>query len=200
MTENNEGSTATAMEEPKVIVRDRRFWVDKDVVPTDAKKLEESVPTYLENLKKQLEQKDLKLKDVIDSLKEEQENFKKRVQRDIDNRVDQTKMKLISGLIPALDNLGRAIEAAEKAHNFESLMEGIKMVLVQFKNSLKECGAEEIVETGRPFDPKTDEAVQIEGVTEKEKDNQVLACLAPGYRLGDKIIRPAQVKIGRVQS
>lgn len=198
MIKQDNGNKMATTEEPKVIVRDRRFWVDKEVVPTDEKKLEESVPTYLENLKKQLEQKDLKLKDVIDSLKEEQENFKKRVQRDIDNRVDQAKMKLLAGLIPALDNLGRAIEAAEKAHNFESLMEGIKMVHVQFKDSLKECGAEEIAGTGRPFDPKTDEAVQLEAVSEKEKDNLVLACLAPGYRLGDKIIRPAQVKIGKI--
>lgn len=184
-------------EEPKIIVRDKRYWVDQDVVPTEAKELEERVPSFLDGLKSQLAQKDKKLQEVISSLKEEQENFKKRVQRDIDNQVDQIKMKLISRLLPALENLGRAIEAGESAHNFESLLQGIKMVEVQFKDCIKECGVEEIIPADRPFDPKTDEAVHLVPVNEKEKENFVLACLAPGYRLGDKIIRPAKVSIGK---
>lgn len=195
-TEKNNGGNHKE-EGPKIIVRDKRYWVDQDVVPTEAKELEERVPSFLDGLKAQLAQKDKKLQEVISSLKEEQENFKKRVQRDIDNQVDQIKMKLISRLLPALENLGRAIEAGEKAHNFESLLQGIKMVEVQFKDCIKECGVEEIMPVDRPFDPKTDEAVHLVPVAEKEKENFVLACLAPGYRLGDKVIRPAKVSIGK---
>ncbi len=184
-------------DEPKVIVKDRRFWVDKDVVPTDAKKLEERLPTFLERMKTQLGQKDKKLQEVVGSLKEEQENFKKRVERDIDTQVAMAKMKLVSSLLPALDNLGRSIVAAESAHSFDSLMEGIKLVNAQFKDCLKDCGVEEIDSADRPFNPKTDEAVQMVPVEDKEKDNVILACLESGYRLGDKIIKPAKVTVGK---
>jgi molecular chaperone GrpE (heat shock protein) len=183
--------------EPEIIVRDKRYWVNDGVVPTDAKKLEERVPSFLDGLKSQLAQKDKKLEEVIVSLKEEQENFKKRVQRDIENQVDQIKMKLLSSILPALENLGRAIESGESTHNFESLLEGIKMVEGQFRDCVRECGAEEIQAVDRPFDPKTDEVVHLVPVKEKEKENFVLACLAPGYRLGDKVIRPAKVSIGK---
>ncbi len=182
---------------PKIIVRDKRFWVDKDVIPSDAKKLDERLPTYLENLKVQLGNKDTKLQEVILSLKDEQQSFKKRIEKDIENQFNQMKRKLISNLLPASGNLDRAIESAENTHNFESLMEGIKMVNVQFKQCLKDCGAEEIDTSNRAFDPKTDEAVQVVPVEDKEKDNVILACLEPGYRLGDKIIQPAKVKVGK---
>jgi len=194
---NGPGRENKASAGPEVIVRDKRFWLKEDLVPTEGEKLDQRVPTFLENLKSQLSQKDHKLQETIDSLREEQGNFKKRVERDIDKQVEQIKMKLIASLLPALDNLGRAMEAAESAHNFDSLLKGIQMVQLQFKDCLRECGAEEIQPENRPFDPKTDEAVQLITVKEREKNNLVLQCLVPGYRLGDKIIRPAQVAIGR---
>lgn len=193
----DENKKTDAEDAPKIIVRDRRFWMNDEVTPTESKELDERLPSYLERIKSQLDVKDKKLQEVIASLKEEQENFKKRVERDIDNRVSQVTMKLISGFLPALINIGRAIESGESTRNFDSLLEGIKMVKSQFQNCLKECGVEEISDADRPFNPKTDEAVQVVPVEEKEKDNIIINCLEPGFRLGEKVIRPAQVQVGK---
>ena len=85
---------------------------------------EERLPSYVEKLKKEAEEKDKKLKEYIAAYKEktaEDDEFRKRLEKDNDVRLDQFKANLFSRLVPILDNLNRAIEASNLNHDFDGL-------------------------------------------------------------------------------
>jgi molecular chaperone GrpE len=123
-------------------------------------------------------------------------NFRARVER------DSARMKALAAegaamnLIPVLDNLDRAIESAE-AMEGEPLLEGVKMVRAQFFAVLQSMGLEEIPAAGNPFNPEFHEAVLVFPVDHPDEGGKVIEVLQKGYRLGDKIVRPSKVRVGR---
>jgi molecular chaperone GrpE len=95
-------------------------------------------------------------------------------------------MHVILRLLPFLDNL-------EKAELFIK-DPGLKMIKDQFMQTIKEMGVEEIDVMGKEFDPHTAEAIDI---VEGEKDDIVVEVFEKGYKLGQKILRPAKVKVSK---
>ena len=126
------------------------------------------------------------------------ENFKKRAARERQEAIKFANASLLEKLIPALDNLDMALAAANNAesHSLESLKTGLAMIYNQLKSALAETGLEEIDATNQPFDPNLHEAVSHQ-VSAELPEGQVLQQLRKGYKLRERLIRPASVVVAR---
>jgi len=126
------------------------------------------------------------------------ENFKKRAARERQDAIRFANASLFEKLIPALDNFDMALAAAQNAEggSVESLKAGITMIHTQLKNALAEAGLEEIDAANQPFDPNLHEAVSQEESAETP-EGQVVRQLRKGYKLRERLIRPASVVVAR---
>jgi len=126
------------------------------------------------------------------------DNYRKRVAREKEELARFTSERVVAALLPALDNLERAIEAAQ-AHGAEnsSLLEGITQVYNQFRRTLMEFGLQEVIAgAGQPFDPNLHEAVsQVDSAAHAE--GHVIEQLQRGYKLADRLLRPARVVVSK---
>jgi molecular chaperone GrpE len=124
-------------------------------------------------------------------LQAEFENYRKRVERDAQTIVKFAHEDLLVRLLPVLDEMDVAADALSGEAG-----QGVRMVRDNLAKALREAGLQEISALGRPFDPYLMDAV--EHVTEKDsKDGIVKKVLRKGYRLHDRILRPAQVSVTR---
>ena len=107
------------------------------------------------------------------------------------------KAKFISTLLPVMDNLNRAIDAADldKAPR-EAILDGIRGIANSFQSALANAGVEPIESVGEEFNPEFHEAVDTEE-TDAEMDGRVIEEYSRGFRMGDRLLRPARVKVGR---
>ena len=121
------------------------------------------------------------------------ENSRKRVARDQESLVARAHERLVKELLPVLDDLERALEAAE-AHEEAELEEGVALVTRSFADVLRKEGLEEVPTDGR-FDPHVHEALLSQ--PSEVEEGIVIEVLQKGYRLGDRVIRPARVVISR---
>jgi molecular chaperone GrpE len=117
------------------------------------------------------------------------ENYRKRVARDQESLVARAHERLVKELLPVLDDLERALAAAEE-HEEAKLEEGVRLVHRSLRDALTREGLAEIETNGR-FDPHVHEAL-VSQPSEAE-EGSVLEVLQKGYRLGDHVIRPARV-------
>ena len=127
---------------------------------------------------------------TLQRLQADFENYRKRAQRDQDALVARAGERIVKELLPVLDDLERALEAAEQ-HEEAKLEDGVRLVHRALADVLRKEGVEEI-ETGGAFDPHVHEALLAqpgEGVDA----GHVLQVLQKGYRLGDRVVRPARV-------
>ena len=157
----------------------------------------------VERLKQEAEEKDTRLREYIAAYKEksgENDDFRKRLEKDNDVRLDQFKANLFSRLVPILDNLNRAIQAAGSNKDFESLNQGVEMVAKQFARELKNNEVTQIDTQNRKFNPETDEVVMTEDTTDPEQDNTIVQELEPGYIFKDKLIKAAKVKVAHLKT
>jgi molecular chaperone GrpE len=119
------------------------------------------------------------------------ENYRKRVARDAALAQDRGVAKLSKELLPALDNLDRAIEAAEDE---DPLLAGVRLVRSEIAAALARVGIEAFTPLGEPFDPNQQEAMAQQPV-EGAASGTVAEVYQDGYRMGDTIIRPARVLV-----
>jgi molecular chaperone GrpE len=119
------------------------------------------------------------------------ENYRKRVARDQEGLVARAHERLVKELLPVLDDLERALAAAEE-HEEAKLEEGVRLVHRELADALEREGLAEI-ETAGVFDPHVHEALLSQPSDEQE--GSVLEVVQKGYRLGDRVLRPARVVI-----
>ena len=131
------------------------------------------------------------LVDRLQRLQAEFENYRKRATRDQDALVARAHGRLVKELLPVLDDLGRALEAAEQ-HEEATLEDGVRLVHRQLVDVLAKEGLTEI-ETDGVFDPHVHEALLSQ--PSDAETGTVLEVLQKGYRLGDHVLRPARVTI-----
>jgi molecular chaperone GrpE len=126
------------------------------------------------------------------------ENFKKRAARERQDAVKFANESLLQKLIPILDTFDMALTAATNAKEgtAQSLQTGVSMILSQFRNTLTEAGLEEIDATGKPFDPNFHEAVSQQETAEVP-EGHVAQQLRRGYKLKDRLLRPATVIVAK---
>jgi molecular chaperone GrpE len=130
------------------------------------------------------------------SLKKETENFRDRTSRNMERRFQQKHARLLLKFIDILDNLDRALEAAQSSWAGQPLLEGMILVRTQLLQTLKAEGLERIPVLGMPFDPHVSEAVGTQPVSEPDQEHLVVKELMRGYRLHGKIARASRVVIG----
>jgi molecular chaperone GrpE len=197
----NKKTTSKKEEVPEINVVDRRSaMLEEDELETIQ---EERLPSYVERLKQEAEKKDKKLKDYIAAYKDktaEDDSFRKRLEKDNDVRLDQFKANLFARLVPILDNLNRALQAANDNRDFDGLNQGVEMVSKQFSRELKNNDVEIIDTRNRKFNPKTDEIFLTEATDDPEMDNMIVQELEPGYIFKDKLIKAAKVKVANLKT
>lgn len=122
------------------------------------------------------------------------ENYQKRVKRDQAEERKYATTGLAGDLLPTLDNLERAIQAARKAGDEGPLVQGVAMVQTMLLDVLRRHGITRIEAQGQPFDPNLHQAV-VQQPTAEMPPQTVAAVLEQGYRLHDRVLRPAQVAV-----
>jgi molecular chaperone GrpE len=128
----------------------------------------------------------------------ELDNFRKRATRERQDAVRFASQSLIEKLLPVLDSFDMAMTAVNNPSqgSLEALRQGLILVHTQLKNTLGEAGVQEVVATGQSFDPNLHEAVGHED-SNTVPEGQVLQQLRKGYRLHDRLIRPATVIVAK---
>jgi molecular chaperone GrpE len=127
------------------------------------------------------------------------ENYRKRIERDRTENYNRMVGDVVSKLLPVLDNLRRALDAEEilqanESEEFRHFLNGVDLIYKQLHGVLEGLGLQPVAALGEQFDPHVHEAVVTEQTEEYEPDT-VIQEIVPGYRLGEKLLRPAIVKV-----
>lgn len=129
----------------------------------------------------------------------ELEAAKARVERDAKRAQDEMKQRLVMQLLPVLDNLDRTISAAQQRRDAPTVVEGAHLVRRQLVGVLEGYGVRRIDARGLRFDPAMHEAISMVQIDDPRHDRTVIDQLEPGYALGDRLLRPARVVVGRAR-
>jgi len=152
-----------------------------------------TTPTTKAELEEQLAALEAERDERLNDLKRvaaDFENYRKRVARDQESLVARAHERLVKELLPVLDDLERALSAAEE-HEEAKLEDGVRLVHRELADALQREGLAEIETNGR-FDPHVHEAL-LSQPAEDAESGAVLQVLQKGYRLGDVVVRPARV-------
>jgi len=122
----------------------------------------------------------------------ELDNYRKRAAREIDEHRRYANLPLIRDLLPVLDNLERAIAAAENARDVAGLLEGVKLADRQFEDALARHHCLRIPALDAPFDPNLHHAI-AQQPSDRVPPGTVVLVSEAGFRLHDRVVRPAQV-------
>ncbi|MBM7569612.1 nucleotide exchange factor GrpE [Aquibacillus albus] len=126
----------------------------------------------------------------------EYDNFRKRTQREKESDLKYKSQSIVTELLPVVDNFERALNVELKDESANSFVEGMEMVYRQLTDTLKKEGVEEIKTEGEQFDPHLHQAVmQVED--DQYDSNVIVEELQKGYKLKDRVIRPAMVKVNQ---
>ena len=163
-------------------------------------------PSYVEELEARTKAAEQKVQEVqvrFDQLRQqlqrETDETRQRLNRSADERAAAEKGRFISSLLPVIDGLDLAIEAASEKASHEAILDGIRGIATSFQNALTSAGVEPISSIGEPFDPQLHEAVDtVEANSEME--GKVVAEYGRGFRIGERLLRPARVQVGRAGS
>ena len=177
---------------------------DTDKGPRERADNEASGPVFAELLatRAELKRKEAEVDDLRDKFARRQadfENFRKRVERERSETYNRATADLVTKLLPVLDNLRRALDTeasveASESDEFRHFLSGVDLIYKQLGGLLETLGVKTVPSVGEPFDPHVHEAVVTEESDAHEPDT-VLQEIVRGYRLGDKLLRPALVKV-----
>jgi molecular chaperone GrpE len=151
----------------------------------------------VEEIKAKLEEKSKQCEDYFDKLQRtaaEFDNFKKRTVKEKEALYSDATSEVVAAFLPVVDNLERAIEAANKDVNANSLKEGVELVYRQMKDVLQKLNVEVIEAVGNEFDPNLHNAVSHVD-DEQYGNNIIIEEFQKGYMLKDKVIRYSMVKV-----
>lgn len=154
----------------------------------------EEVTQELEERVAELEDENSELENLAKKHKADFENYKKKQDEREQRWKKQAQQELAEDLISVIDNLERAILAADED---SSIVSGVKMVSDQLLEALEKRGLERIDAEGEEFDPELHNAVETR---EHEEERKVLEQKKPGYRHGEKLLRPAEVVVSEASS
>jgi len=192
-------------EQPEVRVTDRRrIYLDDEGEHTNTEVEQPSLkPKYVEELEartkaaeRQVQEVQSRFDQLRQQLQRETDETRQRLNRAADERAAADKARFIASLLPVVDDLYRAIQAGEEGAGPDSLLEGIKRTANSFESSLANANVESVSAVGEAFNPELHEAVDTVEV-DPEMDGRVIEEYSRGFRIGDRLLRPARVKVGR---
>jgi len=148
---------------------------------------------------KRVEAENAEIKDQLTRRQADFENYRKRVDRERSETYNRVNADVATKLLPVLDNLKRALEAeasveSSESDEFRHFLSGVDLIYKQLNGVLETMGVKPVPAVGEQFDPHIHEAVVTEATDDYEPDT-VMQEMVTGYRLGDKLIRPALVKV-----
>jgi molecular chaperone GrpE len=181
-----------------VKVVDRRWWARGD--DGDAPVERSTKPTYVEELERLLAEKDRIAQEYIAKYRQAASEFEEsrlRLRREIAKDIERGRREILADLLDVVDNLDRAIEAASRSASSDALLQGVEMVRRQFLSKLEGLGVRRIETEGAAFDPARHEAVSTVPTARAEEDGRVVGVIRHGYTIGDDVLRPASVAVGK---
>src|SRR4051812_37737269 len=186
-------------DEIPVKVVDRRWWARADdgsaAEPSGASK-----PTYVEDLERQLAEKDRIAQEYIAKYRQAASEFEEsrlRLRREISKDIERGRREILADLLEVVDNLDRALDAARQSPSPNALLEGVEMVRRQFLSKLEGLGVKRIDVAGVEFDPSKHEAISTIPASSPQEDGRVVGVVRHGYTIGDDVLRPASVAVAK---
>jgi molecular chaperone GrpE len=140
-----------------------------------------------------------KLRDQLLRTAADFDNYRKRSKRDVDDARQRGKDEVIRDLLPVFDNLERALHSATGVSEASSVIEGVRMVLKLFEDTSERLGLQRVKTIGERFDPAVHEALQ-QMESPDHPPGTIMAEITPGYRFGERLVRPAMVVVARKPS
>ena len=198
--EEKEKEQNSEAESPDFQVIDKRQFmnldtIDKETLPEEKPRY----PTYVEELMARVAETERKFQEKKKQIDEEIGRTKARLEADFDRKLGLEKQKILLPFLEILDNLRRALDSVSKTGEVEHMVEGIQMTLNLFLAKLQAAGVEPIPVSDQPFDPNVAEAVGTVAVTDPSQDGTVVEELQTGYLMDGLLLRPAQVRVGRLE-
>jgi molecular chaperone GrpE len=186
-----------------VKVVDRRRWREDGEANPAAAEPRPLKPTFVEELEQRLAQAEKQTQDTLTKYREaahEFEDARARMRKELAKEAERNRRDVLAGFLEVVDNLDRAIDAAHKAGTAatDPLLHGVQMVRQQFLSKLEGFGVKRIESEGLPFDPLLHEAVTTVPAPDAASDGRILGVVAQGYRIGDDVLRPALVAVGKL--
>ncbi len=181
----------------EIKVIDKRFWL-KDDGDIDLKDFEFDLkPKYVKQLEDRVKIVEERFKERVEEFRSETKKIHERLEREFNRRLQEEKMKVALDFIEIFDTLEKALEMVDEKTTVESLKEGMKLTLNMFYKKFKDVGIEDIGRVGEEFNPQFHEAVATEKVEDEEMDMKIVEVFKKGFKVNDRVIRPALVKVGR---
>lgn len=191
-------SNPSEMESEDLVAEPEDLFADDDVEDlTGGPDTAELIATRSEL--KRVEGENAELKHQLARRQADFENYRKRVERERSETYNRVVADVAAKLLPVLDNLKRALDAeasveGSESDEFRHFLSGVDLIYKQLNGVLEAFGVKPIAAVGERFDPHIHEAVVTEATDDYEPDT-VMQEIVAGYRLGDKLIRPALVKV-----
>ena len=183
-----------------VKVVDRRRWREDGEANPEAAPPASLKPTYVEELEQRAAKAEQQSQEVIAKYRQashEFEDARARMRKEVAKDAERSRREVFVSLLEVVDNLDRAIGAAK---GDDPLLQGVRMVRDQFLAKFEGFGVKRIPSEGQLFDPLLHEAVTTVPAPDAASDGRVLGVIAHGYRIGDDVLRPALVAVGRASS
>jgi molecular chaperone GrpE len=190
-TSNNEGD-----EEVEVVQQQQQQ-------PSPQEDKEQEYIVHLENELSQAEAESQRAKKEADNnlnklryLMADFDNYRKRMERQIESKINQGKAELILKFVSIHDDLSRAIETAKQGKSDQVVIQGLEGILRNVETLFDAEGVKEIETTGTPFDPNIHDAISFK-YDDTVPENTVIAEIRKGYMMSDKVLRPSLVEISK---
>lgn len=167
---------------------------------TDDQKVEQAEMNQIDTLVRQLAEEKEKVekeKKEYLFLMAEFDNFRKRTLKEKGELIKNAAEKVLSGLLPIVDDFERGIEANKSIDDAQTVKEGMELIYNKLLKYLEQNGVKAMETTGKPFDPETQEAIAMVPADDESKKDTVIDTPTKGYMLNDKVLRHAKVVVAQ---
>lgn len=194
------------MDEQKINIQENEADKQNNGEPVNSEEInnsqEENATTESENTEHEdplakAEEKIEQLKDQLLRQAAEFDNYRKRTIKEKSELILNGGEKVISALLPIMDDLERAADNFEKTDNIETLKEGVNLIISKLEKTLSGQGLQKIDAIGKEFDTDFHEAIALIPATEDSQKGLVIDCTQTGYTLNNKVIRHAKVVVAQ---
>ena len=181
-------------------VRDRRYWATGETDEDQAEAPRADRPSFVVQLEARVEAAESQLREYIGARKVEQsdlQDLRERLQREHGEELARARGRVVAELLDLIDDLERAEQAAGDGGSLEALLEGVGMVRSTMFARLSDMGLTRVAALGQDFDPERHEAVSV-APCDESLQGKVLQVVQEGYSLGEQVLRPARVIVGKL--
>lgn len=194
---------ATEPQEEGFRVVDKRGGAEPEVEPVALDCSEDNVRRLMEEnerLEGELEKRRERINELARGLQDigaDRDGMRDRLEREQTKAVNRAKGQLLEKLLHVLDTFQHSLDSIPVTEHTRDLLEGVKMIYRQFLVQLGDLGLERFSPLGDTFDPESHEALRTDDVEDSAQNGRILKVIVPGYKHGGRVLRPAQVVVGR---